>query len=239
MNIQNLLNQFMGAVNTAPDMNTTAPGFTGRLSKLTGSLPGGLVGGAAAGGIMALLMSNKSARKFASTAATYGGAAILGGLAFKAFKAWRHNNSHPTVEQHEGTNRFITDMDLATATKPADDFEVKLIKAMIAAAKADGHIDETEQQHIFNAINQMELSLEMKALVFDLLSQPITVNDIVHSVTDITQKSEIYLVSCLVINPDHPSEQIHLSQLAETLQLPDGLREQIHLQAQMAISEAH
>ena len=99
MSIQNLLNQFIGPSNTAQLSNFTAPGFSGRLSKYTNNLPGGLMGGAAAGGIMALLVSNKSARKFAGTAASYGGAAILGGLAYKALKNWQYGNENKIAHQ--------------------------------------------------------------------------------------------------------------------------------------------
>jgi len=84
MSIHNLLNQFMGATNDANSLANPANSIGNTLNKLTGNIPGGLAGGAAAGGIMALLVSSKSARKVAGTAATYGGAALLGGLAYRA-----------------------------------------------------------------------------------------------------------------------------------------------------------
>ena len=34
-------------------------------------------------------------------------------------------------------------------------------------------------------------------------------------------------------NSDHPAEQVHLDQLAQVLQLPDGLAEQLQRQARM------
>ena len=99
MSIQNPLNEFSGPGNTAQFSNFTAPGFSGRLSKYTNNLPGGLVGGSAAGSIMAILVSNKSVRKFAATAASYGGAAILGGLAYKALKNWQYGNENKIAHQ--------------------------------------------------------------------------------------------------------------------------------------------
>ncbi len=50
---------------------------------------GGLAGGAMAGGLVALLLGNKSVRKTATTAAKFGGAAVLGGLAYKAYRNWQ------------------------------------------------------------------------------------------------------------------------------------------------------
>jgi len=43
--------------------------------------------------------------------------------------------------------------------------------------------------------------------MFDLLRQSISVEERAKGIDNIEQKSEIYLASCLVINPDHPSEQ--------------------------------
>lgn len=237
MNIQNLLNQFMGVTNVA-DTGNTAQGISGTLNKLTRNIPGGLAGGAAAGGIMALLMSNKSARKFATTAATYGGAALLGGLAYNAYKNWQQGNrdqaTHSVSPQHDSTmeNGFAANDALTS------DFELKLIKAMIAAAKSDGHIDTYEQQRIFKTLEQMELSTEMKAMMFDLLNQTISVEELAHGVDDMTLKSELYLASCLVISPDHPLEQAHLDKLAQALELPPSLVAQLQMQASQAINEA-
>lgn len=122
------------------------------------------------------------------------------------------------------------------AMQPA--FELTLIKAMIAAAKADGHIDSMEQQRIFKAIRQMDLSDQMKGMVFDLLEQKITVEELAKDIDKIEQKSELYLASCLAINPEHPTEQAHLARLSKTLKLPEGLAQQLQRQAQQAITEA-
>ena len=89
----------------------------------------------------------------------------------------------------------------------------------------------TEQQAISNAVAQLELSTELKGLVFDLLHRPIAVNELAAGAGSIEQKSEVYLASCLAIDPDHPAEQAHLDQLAQVLQLPDGLAEQLQRQA--------
>ena len=241
MSIQNLLNQFIVPGNTAQFSNFTAPGFSGRLSKYTNNLPGGLMGGAAAGGVMALLVSNKSARKCAGTAAAYGGAAILGGLAYKALKNWQYSNENKMAHQENDPSslaKSISERLYSTNNIHSKVFELKLIKAMIAASRVDDHIDQAEQDRIFQAIKQLGLSAEMKAQVVDLLQQPISIAQITHGVTDMTQKSELYLVSCLAINPDHPSEKVHLDQLSQALELPAELAEQIREQAQQALKES-
>jgi uncharacterized membrane protein YebE (DUF533 family) len=237
--IHNLLNQFMGSGEVAPSTRNIAQGMGGSLSNLANMIPDGLAGGAAAGGIMALLLSNKSARKFAGTAAGYGGAAILGGLAYKALKSWQHTSRDQAANDISTRYAIKATHDQYTSNKTlSPNFELKLIKAMIAAANADGHIDQDEQQRIFQAIEEMDVSMEMKAQVLALLRQPISVDEIAQGVVDMTQKSELYLVSCLAINPDHPSEQVHLDQLAQALKLPEGLTDELNQQAQQALIDA-
>ena len=228
MGLQSLLDQFMGSSDQASASGNSTPGIGGTLGKLTSNTPAGLASGAAAGGIMALLIGNKSARNFAGKAVTYGGAAMLGGLAFKAYENWRQNSSRQAAAQHTTSESAFFE------SSPA--FELTLMKSMIAAAKADGHIDATEQQNIFKAVERMGLSTEMKATIFELLSQPIPVDELARGIDSLEKKSEVYLASCLVIDPDLPAERTYLSQLASVLGLPQELALQLQRQAQQAIA---
>lgn len=234
MNIQQLLTQFMGSGESASPAGTSAQGIGDTLGKLGDKLPGGLAGGAAAGGLMALLVGNKSARKFAGKAAAYGGAALLGGLAYKAYSNWQHNKGR-TAAPWPGTGDSLPE----PADTAAPDFQLQLIKSMIAAARADGHIDAAEQQRIFRAVQAMNLSPEVKGVIFDLLQQTIRVEELAVGAETIEQKSEIYLAACLAIDPDRLSEQAaFLDQLETMLGLPEGLAEQLQWQAQRAMAEA-
>jgi len=226
VNLQTIINQFSDSASVS---NTNNSGIGNKLGQLGNMLPGGLAGGAMAGGVMALLLGNKSARKMAGTAATYGGAALVGGLAYKAYKNWQHGKQDQSpIDEDSFTSEEIM----------SPDYQLTMIKAMIAAAKADGHIDANEQQRIFDAINKMELPTELKALMFDLLSKPITVSEIALGAVNMEQKTEIYLVSCMVIDPDHPAERAHLAELAEVLNLPHGLVEQLRVQALQTMATA-
>lgn len=240
MSLQNLLKQFTGSSNAAPaSSDSTGQGIGEALRHLSGSIPGGLAGGAAAGGLMALLMGNKSARKFAGKAATVGGAAMLGGLAYKAYQQWQNTSSGPTASQYSADNGELPEQEaIAPPDRQHPALELTLVKAMIAAAKADGQIDDEEQRRIFDAVEQMELSAEIKGQVFDCLRQTISVEELVREVRTLEQKSEIYLASCMVINLDHPSERAYLNELASALALPLGLSQQLLAQAQQAAAEA-
>ena len=233
MNLQHLLDQFTGSRDTA-----SAPGISDTLSRLGGQLPGGLAGGAAAGGLMALLMGNRSARKFVGKAASFGGAALLGGMAYKAYSNWQHNKGNTTAGSGIANGTPEPHDVFAPVDTDAPDFQLQLIKSMIAAAQADGHIDAVEQQRIFKAVGEMDLTAEVKGIIFDLLQQPIAVEELAAGAATIEQRSEIYLASCLVINPDHQPEQAYLGELEAALELPEGLAEQLQWQAQRAMAQA-
>ena len=144
MNLQNLVNQFLGSGSSNSSADDTSQGIGDTLNKISGNIPGGLVGGAAAGGIMALLIGNKSARKMAKKAAGYGGAAVLGGLAYKAYQNWQQNSAAGGGAP-AGTGDFQQDsIEPPESQQPVS--EMTIIKAMIAAAKSDGHIDAQEQE---------------------------------------------------------------------------------------------
>ena len=234
MNTNNLLKEFMDN-NKKHNTTEKLTGISNILGKIRENLTGGLIGGAAASSIIALLIKNKPARNFAGTAATYGGAAVLGGLAFKAYKNWQLNiNNQKTALIDHGYKDFFYGRH-----EVAPDYELKLIKAMIGAAKADGHIDAEEQQKIFRAVEQMNISEDMKSTVFDLLNHPAPLSEIVIGVHDTGQKAELFLAACLVSDSLLPSVRIYLNQLAEALVLPEKLKQQILLQAQEAINEVN
>lgn len=50
---------------------------------------GGIAGGAIAGSLGGLLAGTKTGRDFGKNALTYGGTALLGGLAYKAWRHWQ------------------------------------------------------------------------------------------------------------------------------------------------------
>jgi len=79
---------------------------------------------------------------------------------------------------------------------------------MIAAARADGHIDAQEQQRIFQAVEKMDLSSEDKGMVFegmvfDCLQKDLSIQEFATGISSMELKAEIYLASCLVIDPGH------------------------------------
>jgi uncharacterized membrane protein YebE (DUF533 family) len=115
---------------------------------------------------------------------------------------------------------------LPHALAGADDrpFELALVRAMVGAAKADGHIDAAEQRRLFAEVERMALDAEAKAYVFDLLTKDVDLASLADAVRTPEQGAELYLAARLAIDPDEPAERAYLDALAARLQIPGELR---------------
>lgn len=202
----------------------------GQLDRMGGST--GFAGGAAAGGVLGLMLGSKTGRGILGDVAKVGGTAAVGFLAYKAYRNWR-DGSAPAATPSEPVAlpppEFRPDALAASDGKP---FTLSLITAMVAAAKADGHVDATEQQRLFGEIERLGLGAEEKAFVFDLLARPITIDEVARAAATEEQSAELYLAARMVIEPDQPAEKAFLEGLAARLKLPTGLA--AHLDAQVA-----
>ena len=198
-------------------------------------IPGGLMGGAAAGGVMALLLGSKSARKIVGNVATIGGTALLGGLAYKAYDNWKQNK--PLSQTESLTNNDIerAQSEIPDSTNNQTPLNLILVKSMISAAKADGHLDSDEQKNIFDAVEKMGLNPNDKAAVFDAMSRDISVQELAQGVSEDHHKAEIYLAALLAIDVDRADERAHLDSLAAALGMPEGLPAYLEEQARSGI----
>jgi uncharacterized membrane protein YebE (DUF533 family) len=106
-----------------------------------------------------------------------------------------------------------------------------LLRAMIAAAKADGHIDAKEQQSIFAKLDELNLDNDAKAFVIDELRKPLDIDAVVKGATSPERAVEIYAASVLAIDPDDPAEQAYLAMLASRLKLDPGLKASVETEA--------
>ena len=211
-----LLEQFLGG-------NVQASGQKG----LSPDLIKGLAGGAAAGGLAGILLGGKSTKKLAKTALKLGGTAALAGLAYKAYNDWQASKqpSAPEAPNMKDITPQPEDTPfLPRAERERDAQSLALLSAMIAAAKADGHIDAMEQQKIFGKLDELDLDTEAKAYVMDELRKPLNIDQVVAAATTPELAVEIYAASLLAIDPDDPAEQAYLGMLASRLRLEPGLR---------------
>lgn len=252
MNAQNLLERFLGnnAAAPAPQAPASSPWANptgGGTSDIAGAARqalgaagglGGLAASGAAGGLLGLLVGGKKKKGGGlSGVLSHGGAAMLGALASQAYQSWQKGQApaHTPAPSPQQITHVPTPF-LPAAAPAADGapFELALIRAMIAAAKSDGHVDAEEQRRIFEKVGALGLDAESKAFVFDALAAPLGVSDIAGLATTPEQAAELYLASRLAMEPDGPAEFAYLDALAHRLKLPAELVSHLNHQADAA-----
>lgn len=159
---------------------------------------------AAGAGGLALLLSSRSGRKLA----TLGGLGALGMIAFKAHKAGQ-------------MPKDIDDVIGLIKGDKADKRADILLRAMIAAAQADGEISPEEKVLIEAHDGASEAALR------DALDNPTQPEDIAALAESDQTAFEIYAVSCRIANGLHPRERDYLDRLAMSLRLDPELAAQV------------
>jgi uncharacterized membrane protein YebE (DUF533 family) len=188
---------------------------------LMNNIPGGAAGAFPGAGLLAVLLGQKSVRKMAGGLMGVGASAALGALAYRAWQNW--NAGQPAASAPVATADDAPPENspfLPKADASGQPFALALIKAMIAAANADGHIGPEEHKQIFDAANRAGFDADAKAFIFDALSNPPNVRQIASMASGMEQAAELYLAARLAIDPDHPSEKAFLDALAQAMNLP-------------------
>lgn len=181
----------------------------------------GLGVGAAAGGLLALLVGTRKGRKVLSPAVKLGSLAALGGIGYKVYTDWQKSQGG-NVAGHAIS---------ALTDQSANDRSLSIIKAMISAAKADSTIDANEQQAITEHIENSGLDQSVSSLLMTELQKPVDIAEVAASADSPETAVEIYLASLLVTDKQNEAEQSYLTNLAHALKLDAGLVENLENEA--------
>jgi uncharacterized membrane protein YebE (DUF533 family) len=230
-----LLSQYLGGQQASSEEKT----FN------TGNL-GGLAGGALAGGLTGLLAGTKTGRKIGKNALVYGGTALVGGLAYKAWRDWQDGkpasgSADTAAAVAGGAQPAAPPPD--SAFLPSSDQQQKelghaLVRAMIGAAKADGQIDPNERQLIEKQISAIGLDSDIHSFVRDELAGPLDIDAIVAPAVCEETAAEIYAASLMAIDRTRAAEQAYLTLLASRLNLAPGLVDHLNANVEAALPHA-
>lgn len=225
MNAKSLLDQLLGAGQSA-------------LSNLPGTTAGGKPGGAGfgtgmlAGGVLGLLLGDKRVRKFGGKALTYGGAAALGALAFRAYSNWQQQKAAAGAAPAPAAQpaQFLP--------APAEDHSRAVLKALIAAAKSDGHIDARERGLIEEKLASLADDPALRGWIDQEVARPLDPAEVAAAAGSMEVASEMYLVSVLAVDSESFMERAYLDALATQLKLPADLKTQLESEAKQALAAA-
>lgn len=186
---------------------------------------GGLLSGAGGGAMVASVLGMLLGRKGGSgQALTYGGLAALGSLAYKAYTNWQANQAAAPQAEPQTLDRL-------TSPEQVEEHTLGILKAMIAAAKADGQIDERENQLINERWKNQSGNFVIKQWLDQELQSPLDAASVAAYATDTGMAVEMYLASVLVVDDENPQERDYLDTLAAHLKLDPDL--QVELEAQV------
>ena len=101
----------------------------------------------------------------------------------------------------------------------------RMIRVMIAAAHADGTLDEGEEQAILGKLRGAELNGEEKMFLLDELHNPKTMEELTTGITDPASAKTMYLLAAGVIRVDTDAERNWLDAFGHALGLSPAVRQ--------------
>ena len=169
------------------------------------------------GGLGALVFGTSSGRSVAGSAAKLGGLALIGGLAYKAYQNYQAGKPLLNAAQQE-----VLPAPAGTGFEPQAASEATalvFIRAMIAAAAADGHIDDEEQSAILGGLKEAGLDQEAHEWLAKEMAKPASIDTLVEAAESPELAAQIYTAARIAINPDNAAEKDFLAGLAGSLGL--------------------
>lgn len=237
MNTSDLLEQLLragqGSMAQQGGGGASAQGGLGDLGGLLGGLLGGGAGagagggGAGLGGLLGGLLGGGSPMGGAAQGRSAGGTnyaalASLGMMAFQAYQAWQRSQASAPQEAPRTVDLL--------AGPQAEEHSHAILRALIAAAKADGRIDDAEKQMISTEIGRHTDDPQLQQWLDDEVAKPLDASEVAQSATDPGMASEMYLASVMLVDDQQDAERNYLDELAAALQIEPEL--QVHLEQQ-------
>lgn len=217
-----LLDQFLGA--RIPGSESTVGQKADQARQLAKENP------IATGAIVAVLLGTKAGRSLTGSALRLGGLAAVAGLGYQAWKNYQAGS------QPEAAARGIDDPAAPQLPPPPKDsdfspeaavadsrFTLALVEVMIAAARADGHVDDAERSRILDRLSLSGLGSDAMEFLEQQLSNPVDLDGIVNAASNEAQRVELYTAARLAIEPGTRAERGFLDLLAGRLGLADQL----------------
>ncbi|HYQ49033.1 MAG TPA: tellurite resistance TerB family protein [Pseudomonas sp.] len=194
-----------------------------------GSLLSGAGGGALGAGALGLLLGNKKARKYGGKVITYGGLAALGVLAYKAYGNWQARQGAGQAGEPQTLDRL--------PPAQAEQHSQAVLRALVAAAKSDGHIDERERTLIEGEFTRLDSDRELQHWLHAELNKPLDPAEVARAAQTPEMAAEMYLASLMMVDQENFMERAYLDELARQLRLDPALRQELESQARLGAGQ--
>ncbi|MEM9585260.1 MAG: DUF533 domain-containing protein [Pseudomonadota bacterium] len=109
---------------------------------------------------------------------------------------------------------------------PAEESAGLMIRAMVMAARCDGEIDANERETLMATIGEDATPDDMQ-FVRDAMDAPVDARALADD-TPQGMETQVYSMSVMAIEPDHPAEAQYLHELASSLGISEATVNEIH-----------
>jgi uncharacterized membrane protein YebE (DUF533 family) len=204
-------------------------------------------------GLAGLLFGRRKKSKLTGNLVKLGGLAVIGGLAYKAYQnqqtakgsgaggesltaapatsgAPTGGTQTPEARADEAVVQSALSVPEASRFHPVsqtEDDALLFLRTMVAAAAADGHIDQGERSRIIKGLTEAGIDPDATRWLDTEMASPADVEEIAAAVNDPEKAAQVYSAARIAIDPDTIQEREFLHQLAEALDLDPAVRAQI------------
>ncbi|UYK75555.1 tellurite resistance TerB family protein [Xanthomonas sacchari] len=228
MKLQGFLDQLLQSAQGAAGQamgktGTAAPAAPAHASAggLGGLLNADFGKGALSGGALGLLLGkHRTTRKLA----TYGGLAALGLMAYRAYGDYRRQQLGAAAPEPQTLDR-LPPLDVEQHSQA-------VLRALVGAAKADGHLDEHERRLIEGEFARLHGNdADVQQWLHAELEKPLDPAEVARASTSPEMAAEMYLASLLAADEQGFMERSYLDELARQLGIDDALKQRLQQQA--------
>ncbi|HZH53619.1 MAG TPA: tellurite resistance TerB family protein [Microvirga sp.] len=191
-------------------------------------------------GLAGLMLSGRRKKSgIVSNLATLGGLALIGGVAYKAYQNQQAGKGAQKQLEAAGPSAAVpaaaaeaADLDLPETSRfhpvsQTEDDAMLFLRTMVAAAAADGRVDEGERARIIKGLTEAGVDPQATRWLEDEMASPADVEELAASVDDPEKAAQVYAAARIAIDPDTIQEREFLNQLALALDLDPSVRTQI------------
>jgi uncharacterized membrane protein YebE (DUF533 family) len=183
--------------------------------------------GVAAAGVGAAVLGTKAGRSLAGSAVKVGALALIGGLAYKAYE--NYSQGRPLISP--GPSALVeAPAPVGTGFEPqaiTNDSALLYIRAMIAAAAADGRIDEKEQQKILGGLKQAGVEQGAHDFLMQEINNPASIDDLAAACKTGEEAVQVFTAARIAVDLDSQEENDFLVALATKLGIDGKLAQHI------------
>ncbi|AOG08103.1 tellurite resistance TerB family protein [Bosea sp. RAC05] len=170
------------------------------------------------GGLGALVFGSSTGRAVVGSAAKLGGMALIGGLAYKAYQ--NYQSGKPMLDIGSSPELLPAPRGTGFEAEAATEATALLfIRAMIAAAAADGAIDAEERTTILGGLREAGFDQEANEWLEQEMASPASIETLVAGAESPELAAQIYTAARIAINPDTAGEKNFLAGLSAELGL--------------------